>query len=137
MSTYGDMYSFGILILEVLTGRRPTDELFEDGQNLHKLVQISFPDNILQILDSHLVSRDQEVIGVEKRENLIPNYEKCLISLCGIGLACSVESPRERMNIVGVIKELNIIKKAYNTGEIRWEFWMLNCIENAILAFNK
>jgi len=30
-STYGDMYSFGMLILEMITGRRPTDERFEDG----------------------------------------------------------------------------------------------------------
>ena len=35
ISTYGDMYSFGVLTLEMLTGRRPTDEIFEDGENLH------------------------------------------------------------------------------------------------------
>ncbi|MCI05987.1 kinase-like protein, partial [Trifolium medium] len=35
ISTYGDMYSFGVLMLEMLTGRRPTNEMFEDGQNLH------------------------------------------------------------------------------------------------------
>ena len=119
VSTSGDMYSFGILVLEMLTGKRPTDELFENSQNLHKFVQVSFPDNLLQILDPHLVSRVEEAAGGQNRENLTSNSEKCLISLFGIGLACSVESPRERMNIVGVIKELNIIKKAYNTGEIR------------------
>ncbi|GAU44774.1 hypothetical protein TSUD_27430 [Trifolium subterraneum] len=35
VSTYGDMYSFGMLMLETLTGRRPTNEMFEDGLNLH------------------------------------------------------------------------------------------------------
>ncbi|RHN54655.1 putative protein kinase RLK-Pelle-LRR-XII-1 family [Medicago truncatula] len=44
VSTCGDMYSFGILMLEMLTGRRPTHEVFEDGQNLHNFVAISLPD---------------------------------------------------------------------------------------------
>ncbi|XVE58718.1 hypothetical protein DITRI_Ditri04bG0191400 [Diplodiscus trichospermus] len=35
----GDVYSFGILLLEVMTGKRPTDDMFSDGLNLHKLVK--------------------------------------------------------------------------------------------------
>ncbi|CAJ2652652.1 unnamed protein product [Trifolium pratense] len=56
-----DMYSFGIPMLEILTGRRPTDEVFEDGQNLHNFVAISFPGNLIKILDPHLVSRNGEL----------------------------------------------------------------------------
>jgi hypothetical protein len=37
------MYSFEILVLERLTGRQTTDEMFEDGQNLHNFVAISVP----------------------------------------------------------------------------------------------
>jgi len=28
VSTKGDMYSYGILVLEMVTGRRPTDAMF-------------------------------------------------------------------------------------------------------------
>ncbi|KAK2373446.1 putative LRR receptor serine/threonine-protein kinase [Trifolium repens] len=117
VSTCGDMYSFGILVLEMLTGRRPTDEVFDDGQNLHNFVAISFPDNLMKILDPHLVSRDVEVaIQDVNRENLIPTIEECLVSLFRIGIICSMESPKERMNIVDVTGELSKIKKAFLTG---------------------
>jgi len=34
-------------MLELLTGRRPTSEIFEDGQNMHHFVENSFPDRLL------------------------------------------------------------------------------------------
>ncbi|MCI13402.1 kinase-like protein, partial [Trifolium medium] len=101
VSTFGDMYSFGILMLEILTGRRPTDEASRVGQSLHNFVANSFPDNLIMILDPHLLSRDEEVAMEDRnRGNLIPTVEECLISLFRIGLICSMESPKERMNIV-------------------------------------
>jgi len=119
VSTCGDIYSFGILMLEMLTGRRPTDEVFRDGQNLHNFVAISFPCNLIQILDPHLVSRDVEVaIKDGNCDNLILSEEECLVSLFRIGLMCSMESPKERMNIVDVTRELNVIRKTFLFGEI-------------------
>ena len=126
VSTCGDMYSFGILILEMLTGRRPTDEVFQDGQNLHNFVATSFPDNIKEILDPHLVTRDVEVaIEDGNRLNLIPWVEESLVSLFRIGLICSMESPKERMNIMDVTKELNTFRKVFLSGEINFFFYML------------
>ncbi|XP_045813772.1 probable LRR receptor-like serine/threonine-protein kinase At3g47570 isoform X3 [Trifolium pratense] len=117
VSTCGDMYTVGILVLEMLTGRRPTDETLEDGQNLHNFVRISFPDNLINILDPHILSRDAGVsIRDGNSENLFPRVEECLISLFKIGLVCSMESPKERMNIVDVNRELIIIKKAFLAG---------------------
>ncbi|KAL5143334.1 putative LRR receptor-like serine/threonine-protein kinase [Glycine soja] len=117
VSMNGDMYSFGILMLEMLTGRRPTDEIFEDGQNLRSFVENSFPGNLSQILDPSLVLKQGEApIEEENNQNISPVVQKCLVTLFNIGLACSVESPKERMNMVNVTKELNKTKRAFLTG---------------------
>nr|KYP46128.1 putative LRR receptor-like serine/threonine-protein kinase At3g47570 family [Cajanus cajan] len=117
VSTCGDMYSFGILMLEMLTGKRPTDEMFQDGQNLCNFVTISFPDNLLQILDPHLIPTYETTAFNGNDWNLHPNIEKCLVSLFRIGLACSMESPNERMNVVDATRELNRIRKVLLVGE--------------------
>ncbi|XP_027913209.1 probable LRR receptor-like serine/threonine-protein kinase At3g47570 [Vigna unguiculata] len=121
VSTYGDVYSFGILILEMLTGRRPTDEMFKDGQNLRNFVAVSIPNNLLQILDQRIIS-EYEATAVEGNcGNLNAEAEKCVVSLFRIGLACSVESPKERMNLVDVIRELNQITKVSSLLEMTIE----------------
>ncbi|KEH43255.1 LRR receptor-like kinase family protein [Medicago truncatula] len=114
LSTEGDMYSFGTLLMEMFTGRRPTDAMFKDGHNLHNYVKIAFPNNILEIVDATLFSEENDHLAVttDVASDLRPNVERCLSSLFKIGLSCSVESPRERTNIKAVIAELNIISKA-------------------------
>jgi serine/threonine protein kinase len=114
LTTEGDMYSFGILLLEMFTGRRPTDAMFKDGYNLHNYVKIAFPNNILEIVDATLLSEENDHLAAttEVASDLNCNVERFLSSLFKIGLSCSVESPRERINIKEVIAELNKISKA-------------------------
>ncbi|XP_030963562.1 putative receptor-like protein kinase At3g47110 [Quercus lobata] len=51
VSTYGDAYSYGILYLEMFTGKKPTDNIFKDNLNLHDFVKAALPERVINIVD--------------------------------------------------------------------------------------
>ncbi|KAM3288016.1 hypothetical protein P3S67_021446 [Capsicum chacoense] len=60
VSTLGDVYSFGIVLLELFIGKRPTDAIFSESVNIHKYVSMALPEHLMQILDPLLVSAEKE-----------------------------------------------------------------------------
>ncbi|XP_061343542.1 probable LRR receptor-like serine/threonine-protein kinase At3g47570 [Gastrolobium bilobum] len=101
VSPQGDIYSYGILLLEMLTGMKPTESLFGEDLSLHKFCEMAIPEGITEIVDSCL---------------LIPfaddnNIRESLISFARIGVACSVDFPAHRMGMKDVIVELHAIKQ--------------------------
>ena len=58
-STKGDVYSYGILLLEMLLGKRPTDKMFEDGLNLHNFAKMALPEKLVQIVDPNPLPRER------------------------------------------------------------------------------
>ncbi|XP_077226177.1 putative receptor-like protein kinase At3g47110 [Tasmannia lanceolata] len=116
VSTAGDVYSYGILLLELFTRKRPTDEMFKDGLSLPKFVQLSLPDRVMEILDPLIFLEDDE----ERATHIAKNYndkmrrvQECLESLVRIGVVCSAESPRERMEMGDIVKEMCSIRNIY------------------------
>ncbi|KAG5244504.1 LRR receptor serine/threonine-protein kinase [Salix suchowensis] len=105
VSTSGDAFSYGILLLEMFTGKRPTDEIFKDSLNLHTYVKAAFPKQVREILDAVLV---QEIEGETGGHSQV---QDCVVSVFEVGIACSAALPCERMDISEVTVELLAIKE--------------------------
>ncbi|QHO27333.1 putative LRR receptor-like serine/threonine-protein kinase [Arachis hypogaea] len=113
VSAEGDMYSYGILLLEMLTGKKPTDTMFAEGLSLHNFCNAATLERITEIVDSRLLIpiAKQEGRRVTSQQNMEGTIQECLVSFAKIGIACSEEVPTQRMSIKNVIKELHAIKQ--------------------------
>lgn len=117
VSTEGDVYSFGILLLETFTGRRPTDELFKDDANLRSFVQQALPDQVMDAVDESALYEEEP--GDLSTTTNLKGYSRielseCLISLFRIGLTCSEQTPQDRMNMEHVCRDLISIREKFN-----------------------
>ncbi|CAL5039156.1 unnamed protein product [Urochloa decumbens] len=106
ISTKGDVYSFGVLLLEMITGSRPTDEKFSDGTDLHSFVERAFPEKIDEIVDPTILQDEIDAAEVVKN---------CIVPLVRIGLSCSMKLPKERPEMGRVHSEILTVKEKFSS----------------------
>ena len=54
------MYNFAILLLEMFTGRTPTNQLFKDDLNLHNFAKLTLPGRVTEIVDQFTLSKEMQ-----------------------------------------------------------------------------
>ncbi|KAH9610586.1 hypothetical protein KSS87_019866 [Heliosperma pusillum] len=106
VSTQGDVYSFGILLLEMFTGRRPTDGKWNKGKSLHSIVKAALSKQVTEVLDPLLL---EDIVREETGSGLIM---KAVTSTLSIALLCSADLPRERLNMTDVATRLSSIRNS-------------------------
>ncbi|XP_042477377.1 probable LRR receptor-like serine/threonine-protein kinase At3g47570 [Macadamia integrifolia] len=119
VSTHGDVYSYGILLLEMFTKKQPTDEMFKDNFNLHCWAQMALHDGVIADPTLLPMEEDKEEATITisniggSRKSMRDRMQECLNLVIRIGVTCSTESPWDRMNMNDVVKALHLIKDIY------------------------
>lgn len=118
MSMAGDVYSFGILLLEMFTTRRPTDSMFNDGLNLHEFSKMALPGKVTEIVDPSLLL---EVTASNSRSygDGRVKIQKCLDAVARIGVLCSMESPAERLEMTDAVAKLCDVRENFIRNRVR------------------
>ncbi|XVF29211.1 hypothetical protein REPUB_Repub15cG0101100 [Reevesia pubescens] len=129
-STSGDVYSFGILLLEMFIAKKPTDEMFKEGLSLNKFASAVDSNQIYETVDPRLLKNDESLqqssfitdstdnsgssnstINSTDSDHWRSKYEKCLAAVISVGLSCAAQSAKDRLSMRETLTKLHDIKK--------------------------
>ncbi|KAL8110929.1 uncharacterized protein LOC141670398 isoform X2 [Apium graveolens] len=104
VSTRGDVYSYGIILMETFTRKKPTDEMFSDEISLRSWIEVAIHGSINDVVDINIVSTDAEHL---------PAKEQCLSSILSLALDCTTTIAAERPTIEDVVNSLQKIRAIF------------------------
>ncbi|XP_057993119.1 LRR receptor-like serine/threonine-protein kinase GSO1 [Hevea brasiliensis] len=131
VSTKGDVYSFGILLMETFTGKKPTDDMFGGRMSLKEYIKEASPDAVVKIADANLLRGEENFVD-----------KKDYISfILGLAVECC-EVPDERIGVPSSLCNISTLttlwlKNDNPEGNVPEEIGKLANLETLILYGNK
>jgi len=122
-SRKSDVFSYGIMLLEVMTGKKPTDAMFNEELSLREWVSQAFPSRLAQVVD-HSVLLEEEATssggGIQQVSWSSGEGPRdgwtCLEQVVDLGLQCSRDSPEQRLAMKDVAAKLARIKERLSSS---------------------
>ncbi|XP_044507769.1 probable LRR receptor-like serine/threonine-protein kinase At3g47570 isoform X2 [Mangifera indica] len=108
VSRKGDVYSYGIMVMETFTKKKPTNEMFTEEISLRRWVGESLCSTVMEIVDTNLLTRDDEHFS---------SKEECVSSILSLAMECTRETPQDRITMKEVVTRL--IKIRAKLAEIK------------------
>lgn len=106
-SPEGDVYSYGVLLLEIVTGKRPTDVLFQEGSSMHEWVKSRYPNKLGPIMDRVIAQGGPHDLDLYDRKV----WCDVVLELIELGLICTQYSPSTRPTMLDVAHEVSLLKQ--------------------------
>lgn len=111
LSQQADVYSFGVLLLEVLTGRAPSSQYPSPARSTTRMDEdqereaSDLPKWVRSVVKEEWTAEvfDQELLRYK-------NIEEELVSMLHVGLTCVVPQPEKRPNMAQVAKMIEEIR---------------------------
>ncbi|KAJ4845812.1 hypothetical protein Tsubulata_008218 [Turnera subulata] len=110
-STLGDVYSFGVLLLEIVTGRRPTDVLVDEGSSLHEWVKSHYPNKLEPIVKQAMLRCAPSVMPACYNKV----WNDVILELIELGLICTQNNPSTRPTMLDIASEMGRLKQYIST----------------------
>ncbi|KAM3714410.1 hypothetical protein ACB098_01G332300 [Castanea mollissima] len=105
-SPKGDVYSFGVFLLEIVTGRRQTKVLIDEGSSLHEWVKSHFPYKMDPIFE-HALDRCTPSVMPKEYTKI---WRDVILEMIELGLMCTQFTPSTRPTMLDVNHEMGQLK---------------------------
>ncbi|XP_027352442.1 leucine-rich repeat receptor-like protein kinase PXC1 [Abrus precatorius] len=105
LSQEADVYSFGVLLLEVLTGRAPSPTRSAPPRLESEEQEVDLPKWVRSVVKEEWTSEvfDEELLRYK-------NIEEEMVSMLHVGLACVLPQPEKRPTMLDVVKMIEDIR---------------------------
>ncbi|KAK4479456.1 hypothetical protein RD792_014970 [Penstemon davidsonii] len=113
-SVQGDVYSFGVLLLEIVTGKRPTDVLFTEGSSMHEWVKSCYPNKLEPLIEEAIMRYAPSGLSANNRKI----WADVIFEMIELGLICTQYNPSTRPTMLDVAHEVGLLKQYISSPSV-------------------